>query len=157
MKLTAAQVAERLSPEAHPERLSADELEALTGHLSVDELQSVLDRIGLGAFSRQVVPSLGRLLLAAQRLQRQEDPADDDEVGAMLRNLQLVEISDSPPSTPPATPQPRHRRTRRRDPAAPVPVATPAPAAAPTPVPVAAPAPAVTPRTLGTHYRLLTL
>ncbi|KAJ7106123.1 hypothetical protein C8R43DRAFT_963451 [Mycena crocata] len=105
-KLTATEVAQRLAPHNNPQRLNADELEALTAHLSVNELQVVLDRIGLGKFSRQVTPALGHLLVAAQRLQREQPEEDDDEVGGMLRRLQLVEISDSPPSTPPSSPPP---------------------------------------------------
>ncbi|KAJ7893738.1 hypothetical protein B0H13DRAFT_2339549, partial [Mycena leptocephala] len=85
--LTPAEIAQLLAPVNHPSPLSVDELEQLVGHLNDEQMEELVDLMGLGTLARQLPPVLLK-------------------IDTIIRNLDLVEISDSPPSSPapPCTP-----------------------------------------------------
>ncbi|KAJ7180032.1 hypothetical protein C8R43DRAFT_941762 [Mycena crocata] len=105
-KLTAAQVSERLAAPNHPQRLTPAELDRLTEDLSVEELQEVIASLGLAEFSRRLPPLFDKVLNATAHIARTQPPqGDTNPLEDLLHRLDVIEISDSPPSTPPSTPR----------------------------------------------------
>jgi hypothetical protein len=81
--LTAAEVADIMAPRNHPERLSTEELDLLTAHLSTSELEEVVRRMGLEPLARQLPPVFAKLLCAFHRISRESPPQYDYEEDAM--------------------------------------------------------------------------
>jgi hypothetical protein len=96
--LTAAEVADIMAPSNHPERLSTEELDLLTAHLSMSELEEVVRRIGLEPLARQLPPIFAKLLRASHRISRESPPRYDYEEDAMddlLRGFVGINIPGS--------------------------------------------------------------
>jgi hypothetical protein len=91
--LTPAEIAQLLAPVNHPSPLSADELEQLVGHLNDEQMEELVDLMGLGTLARQLPPVLLKVMRAAQRITRDSPPEYDNEIDTIIRNLDLVEIS----------------------------------------------------------------
>ncbi|KAJ7062986.1 hypothetical protein B0H15DRAFT_807851 [Mycena belliarum] len=103
--LTAAEVAALIDPANHPTPLSAQELEDLTAHLSDQEVQEVVQQLGLGALAQQLPPIVNKLLRAAHLLTVASPPEYDDDVDSIIRHLDVVSISSDEEETPvPAAP-----------------------------------------------------
>ncbi|KAJ7034647.1 hypothetical protein C8F04DRAFT_1182926 [Mycena alexandri] len=113
--LTVSELADLIAPANHPQRLSADELEALTSHLSEAQLDDVIRRLGVGVFVRQLPPTFHRVFLAAQRVERDLSSNYDEDIDDLIHdfNEQSLETSTPPPSSPepPVTP-PRARQAQ---------------------------------------------
>ncbi|KAJ7065912.1 hypothetical protein B0H15DRAFT_807673 [Mycena belliarum] len=104
--LTPAEIAELIRPSNHPARLTADELDHLTAHLTDAQLEEVVSRLGHADLARQLPPLLSKILRVAQQLTRDTPPEYDDEIHRVLRNMEIIDLSDPP--TPPSSPEPPH-------------------------------------------------
>ncbi|KAJ7278655.1 hypothetical protein C8J57DRAFT_1502500 [Mycena rebaudengoi] len=107
--LTPRQIAALINPANHPTPLTTEELENLTGQLTADELEEVVDHIGLSPLARQLPPFLLKILLVAQRITERTPSSEDDEIQAFIRNFDALHFSaandldpDGPTSLPPA-------------------------------------------------------
>ncbi|KAJ7024585.1 hypothetical protein C8F04DRAFT_1270125 [Mycena alexandri] len=114
--LSPFELADLISPDNHPARLSAEELDALTGHLSDGELDEVIDRLGVDVLVPQLPPIFHRILLCAQRAAQDAFSEYDDTIEDLVRKFDgadILETSTPPPSSPepPETP-PRPRQAR---------------------------------------------
>ncbi|KAJ7752279.1 hypothetical protein B0H16DRAFT_1723625 [Mycena metata] len=113
--LTVSELADLIAPANHPQRLSADELEALTSHISEAQLDDVIRRLGVGIFVRQLPPTFHRVLSAVRRVARDPSPAYDEDIDDLVHDFdeQSLETSTPPPSSPepPVTP-PRARQVQ---------------------------------------------
>lgn len=89
LNLTPTEIADLIQPTNHPSRLSLEELDHLTGQLSDPELEAVIDRLGLGLFSRQLPLLIDRILLAAQRVAADSPPEYDDGIDDLIRNFDV--------------------------------------------------------------------
>ncbi|KAJ7078637.1 hypothetical protein C8R43DRAFT_965971 [Mycena crocata] len=98
LNLTPNEVATLISPTNHPQPLSVDELDRLTAHLSAQEVEQVIDRLGLAVFARQLPPLFHKLLRAVQRITRDTPPEEDEELERLTRRLHVN--ARSVPSTP---------------------------------------------------------
>ncbi|KAJ7020484.1 hypothetical protein C8F04DRAFT_1196585 [Mycena alexandri] len=105
--LSPAELAALISPDNHPDRLSAQELDALLGHLALDELQEVVDLLGMDSLARQLPPILYKLLVVTQRLTRRTPSESDDAIDSIIRNMDVLTwLSDESTITDPHTPPP---------------------------------------------------
>lgn len=82
--LTALEAAEIIAPHNHPDRLSAQELDLLTGHLTDPELEEVVFRLGLECLTRQLPPVLQKLLRIAQRVEAERPPGYEEDADELI-------------------------------------------------------------------------
>ncbi|KAJ7106116.1 hypothetical protein C8R43DRAFT_963445 [Mycena crocata] len=122
LNLTPTEIAALIAPQNHPGKLSADELDRLTSHLSAEELEEVVERLGLSALARQLPPILNKLLLAVQHVARDRLSQDDDGIDTLTRNLAVVDLDTTTtplPSSPEPEATPARERTVRSAPSTP--------------------------------------
>ncbi|KAJ6503174.1 hypothetical protein C8R47DRAFT_1210450 [Mycena vitilis] len=118
--LTPAEIAALIGPDNHPDPLSADELDRLTAPLTDQQLEEVLNLVGLGTLARQLPPALLKLMRIAKHIASARPPEYDDEVDAVTRNFDLVGFAsalgiDAEPATPPpSSPAPPQTPVRPR-------------------------------------------
>ncbi|KAJ7027966.1 hypothetical protein C8F04DRAFT_1266359 [Mycena alexandri] len=100
--LTVSELADLIAPANHPQCLSADELEALTSHLSEAQLDDVIRRLGVGVFVRQLPPTFHRVFLAAQRsLETSTPPPSSPEPPVTPPRARQAQSTPSTPQTGP--------------------------------------------------------
>ncbi|KAJ6501529.1 hypothetical protein C8R47DRAFT_1067858 [Mycena vitilis] len=110
--LSPAEIAALIGPDNHPDPLSADELERLTAPLTDQQLEEVLNLLGLGPLARQFPPALLKLMRVAKHIASARPPEYDDDVDAITRDFDLVGFADAlgidahPPTPPPSSPEP---------------------------------------------------
>jgi hypothetical protein len=93
LNLSPPEIASLICSQNHPGRLSADELERLVGHLTNQQMDELVDLLGLGELARQLPPILAKVMKAAQRIVRERGPPEaDDEIDAIIRNLDLSSL-----------------------------------------------------------------
>ncbi|KAJ7716566.1 hypothetical protein B0H16DRAFT_1741229 [Mycena metata] len=114
--LTLSEIADLIMPDNHPGRLSAEELDSLTARLFDSELDELIRRVGINSLVSQLPPIFHRVLLSAQRVGRDASSDYGDSIDDLVRNfdeIDLLETSTPPPSSPepPITP-PRPRQAR---------------------------------------------
>ncbi|KAJ7799667.1 hypothetical protein B0H13DRAFT_1933001 [Mycena leptocephala] len=102
--LTPAEVASLVASHNHPGPLSADELERLVSHLTDAQMDEFVELLGLGELARQLPPVLLKVMKAVQRLVRENPPEYDDEINAIIRDLDLTTLES--PTPPPSSPEP---------------------------------------------------
>lgn len=90
--LTPSELADLISPDNHPGRLSAEELDALTAHLSDVELDEVVGRLGVDALVLQLPPLFHRVLLCAQRVAQDASSQYDEAIDDLVRNFDEADI-----------------------------------------------------------------
>jgi hypothetical protein len=90
--LTPAEVASLVASHNHPGPLSADELERLVSHLTDAQMDEFVELLGLGELARQLPPVLLKVMKAVQRLVRENPPEYDDEINAIIRDLDLTTL-----------------------------------------------------------------
>jgi hypothetical protein len=90
LNLTPPEIASLIAPANHPERLSADELERLVGHLTDQQMEQLIDLLGLGELARQLPPVLLKVMKAAQRIVRESPVEDDNEINVIIRAMDLT-------------------------------------------------------------------
>ncbi|KAJ7084881.1 hypothetical protein B0H15DRAFT_802255 [Mycena belliarum] len=98
--LSPAEIADLIRPSNHPSRLSADELDRLTANLNDQQLEEVIDRLGLADLAQQLPPLFSRVILAAQRVVRETPPENDNDIERIIRDLDVVHIANPPLSSP---------------------------------------------------------
>ncbi|KAJ7174314.1 hypothetical protein C8R46DRAFT_1214524 [Mycena filopes] len=113
--LTPSELAELMGPRSHPTRLSAQELDGLTGHLpdADAELDELVQLIGISTLARQLPLIFHRLLLSAQRLARDPSPDYDDAIDDLIRHFDEADILDTS-TPPPSSPEPPVTPSRTR-------------------------------------------
>ncbi|KAJ7032395.1 hypothetical protein C8F04DRAFT_1261936 [Mycena alexandri] len=92
----------------NPHPLSNAQLEALIGALSYTDHLAVIELLGMGDLARGLAPLMPRLMAAAKAQLEQTDPADDNEIDALIRHFDLTSI-DGPGSGPFVAPTPARR------------------------------------------------
>ncbi|KAJ7119399.1 hypothetical protein C8R46DRAFT_1050824 [Mycena filopes] len=111
--LTLDEIVGIMSPQHHPERLSGEELEHLMANLTTVELQTVLRRLGLDVFARQIPCFIVDVMLAAQQVAREQPPDYDAGVDRVAQEFDATQFfsdallpsaAPSPPSPASATP-----------------------------------------------------
>ncbi|KAJ7656856.1 hypothetical protein DFH06DRAFT_1328403 [Mycena polygramma] len=118
--LSPAEIAALIGPDNHPDPLSADELERLTAPLTDQQLEEVLNLLGLGPLARQFPPALLKLMRVAKHIASARPPEYDDDVDAITRDFDLVGFADAlgidahPATPPPSSPEPPQTPVRPR-------------------------------------------
>lgn len=93
--LTVSELADLIAPANHPQRLSADELEALTSHISEAQLDDVIRRLGVGIFVRQLPPTFHRVLSAVRRVARDPSPAYIEDIDDLVHDFDEQSLGTS--------------------------------------------------------------
>ncbi|KAJ6447461.1 hypothetical protein C8R47DRAFT_1231422 [Mycena vitilis] len=88
--LTPAEIAALIGPDNHPHPLSAAELESLMAPLTDEQLEEVLNLLGLDSLARQFPPALLKLMRVAKHVASARPPEYDDEIDTITRNFDLV-------------------------------------------------------------------
>ncbi|KAJ7771302.1 hypothetical protein DFH07DRAFT_1057672 [Mycena maculata] len=117
--LTPAQVAELLTARnGEPEhaRLSPEDLERLTAHLTETQLEQVARRVGLHELAPDLPQRLHKIILAAQRIARDAPPEYDDELNTLIRNFDtsLLSERETAATPPPSSPEPPSTPVQQR-------------------------------------------
>ncbi|KAJ7908091.1 hypothetical protein B0H13DRAFT_2331758 [Mycena leptocephala] len=105
---TLTELATLISPN-NPNPLSKEQLEALTAHLTLSELQILVELCGLGDLAHAAQPVISRVMAAAQTKISLTSAINDDEIDSLIRQFDLSSIAneaDAPPDTPPSPPNP---------------------------------------------------
>ncbi|KAJ7715467.1 hypothetical protein B0H16DRAFT_1477361 [Mycena metata] len=134
----------------NPHPLSNAQLEALIEALSYTDHLAVIELLGMGDLARGLAPLMPRLMAAAKAQLEQQDPADDNEIDALIRHFDLTSI-DGPGTGPFVAPTP----ARRPAPPAPGPApTTPVPPQSAPPPPAPAPSTPIRAPIRGPVYHL---
>ncbi|KAJ6602495.1 hypothetical protein DFH09DRAFT_1068895 [Mycena vulgaris] len=101
-------IAALLSPD-NPTPPPREQLERLTAHLSLADLQTVVQLLGLGDLARITTPLMPRVMAAAQSILDETPPAQDDELDHLIRDFDLASLQPRPhgPQTSRPASQPR--------------------------------------------------
>ncbi|KAJ7813182.1 hypothetical protein B0H13DRAFT_2382732 [Mycena leptocephala] len=105
---TLTELAALISPN-NPNPLSKEQLEALTAHLTLSELQILVELCGLGDLAHAAQPVISRVMAAAQTKISLTSAINDNEIDSLIRQFDLSSIAneaDAPPDTPPSPPSP---------------------------------------------------
>ncbi|KAJ6619638.1 hypothetical protein B0H10DRAFT_2216701 [Mycena sp. CBHHK59/15] len=90
----------------------SSELDRLTANLTERQVEELVDRMGLTELTRQLPPVLRKLVLAAQRLARDNPPIPVRVFLSVL--IYATDHPSSPPTPPPASPEPPTTPVRPR-------------------------------------------
>ncbi|KAJ6552189.1 hypothetical protein DFH09DRAFT_1085980 [Mycena vulgaris] len=88
-------IAALLSPD-NPTPPPREQLERLTAHLSLADLQTVVQLLGLGDLARITTPLMPRVMAAAQSILDETPPAQDDELDHLIRDFDLASLQPRP-------------------------------------------------------------
>ncbi|KAJ7678250.1 hypothetical protein DFH06DRAFT_1121749 [Mycena polygramma] len=138
--LTPSEIAKLMGPSNHPSPVSLTELDNLLGPLTNDQLEEVVNEMGLGDLARQLPPVLLKVFDIAKRKLAARPVEEDDAVDSLIRHLDAVQLFR--PRTPPS---PGERSTTT--PPSVTPTTPSSTAAGPTPSTAPAPTPAAAPST----------
>ncbi|KAJ6455639.1 hypothetical protein C8R47DRAFT_1228136 [Mycena vitilis] len=120
MTLLPAEIAALIGPDNHPHPLSAAELESLMAPLTDEQLEEVLNLLGLDSLARQFPPALLKLMRVAKHVASARPPEYDDEIDTITRNFDLVGFASAlgidrePATPPPSSPEPPQTPVRLR-------------------------------------------
>jgi hypothetical protein len=90
-RLSPAQIAALLGPAGNQQILTGAELERLVNHLTDEQLDELVVRMGLGELAQALPPIVNKVIRAAERMARSRSTPPDYE-DEIIQNLAVVDI-----------------------------------------------------------------